>query len=282
MCRKIMIHKVLSSGRTGVELAALDVAVKLGLAHGGWAQRGMRNEAGTIEKRYGLTELVAVGFKKAMEENVLNSDGTLLISRGDKTVESQYAVETALRHKRQFLHVDLSQHSAFEAASLVSSWVSMNHVLVAFVTGPTDHQDSTIYHQVKKILETAFYLEFVKTGLHPEQQQEKEDFTGVGDNGVSDSPRSVEEAVVELKIALPLKDRTAMANMQADELNHLKTGLGEYIKQKFGLYAGNLELFASCAKHGNLEKPLPDEACAVILRALWQDLKSTHKLRVVK
>lgn len=277
-----MIRKIISSGRTGVELAALDVAIKLGLSHGGWAQRGMRNEAGTIEKRYGLTEVVALGFKKAMDENVLNSDGTLLISRGEKTVESQYAVEAALRHKRQFLHVDLSQHSAFEAASLVSSWVSMNHVLVAFVTGPTDRQDSAIYHQAKKILETALYLEFVKTGLHPDHQQDKDDFSAMEDSGQSGLPGSVDEAVHQLKIALPLKDRTVMANMQADELNHLKTGLGEYIKQKFGLYANNSELFESCAKHGKLEKPLPDEACAVILRALWQDLRSTHKLRVVK
>jgi hypothetical protein len=277
-----MIRKIISSGRTGVELAALDVAIKLGLAHGGWAQRGMHNEAGAIEKRYGLTEVIALGFKKAMEENVLNSDGTLLISRGEKTVESQYAVEMALRHKRQFLHVDLNQHSAFEAASLISSWVSMNHVLVAFVTGPTDRQDPKIYSQGKKILETAFYLEFVKTGLHPNQQQEKDDLIDLADEGKSDFPQSVDEAVHQLKIALPLKDRTVMANMQADELNHLKTGLGEYIKHKFGLYANNSKLIESCARHGNLEKPIPDEVCAIILRALWQDLRSTHKLRVIK
>jgi hypothetical protein len=277
-----MIRKILSSGRTGAELAALDVAIKLGLAHGGWAQRGMRNEAGSIEKRYGLTEVVSVGFKKAMEENVINSDGTLLISRGEKTVESQYVVEATLRHNRQFLHVDLSQHSAFEAASLVSSWVSMNHVLVAFITGPTDRQDSMIYRQVKKILETAFYLEFVKTGLHPDHHQDKDDVSAIEDDGKIDLPRSVDEAVNQLKIALPLKDRTVMANMQADELDHLKTGLGEYIKQKFGLYAENPKLFESCAKHGNLENPIPDEACAVILRALWRDLRSTHKLRVIK
>jgi hypothetical protein len=277
-----MIRKIISSGRTGVELAALDVAIRLGLTHGGWAQRGMRNEAGAIEKRYGLTEVDALGFKQAMEENVLNSDGTLLISRGEKTVESKYAVEMALRHKRQFLHVDLSQHSAFEAASLVSSWVSMNHVLVAFVTGPTDLQDPKIYYQGKKILETAFYLEFVKTGLYPEQQKEKDDLINLVDEGTSKFPQSVDEAVQQLKITLPLKDRAVMANMKADELNHLKTGLGEYIKQKFGLYENNPKLVESCAKNGNLVKPIPDEACAVILRALWQDLRTTHKLRVVK
>ena len=277
-----MMRKIISSGRTGVEMAALDLAIKLGLSHGGWAPRGMRNEDGVIETRYGLHEVVAVGFKKAMAENILNSDGTLLITRGKKSVETQYAVETALRHQRQFLHVDLSQHSAFEAASLVSSWTSMNHVLIGFVTGPMASHDALIYHQVKKILETAFYLEFVKTGLHPEHSEKMASLSEIEDNGENELPRSVDEAVYQLKAVLPLKDRTVMANMQADELDHLKTGLGEYIKQKFGLYLDNLPLIESCAEIGNLMKPLPDEACAVILRALWQDLRSTHKLRIIK
>jgi hypothetical protein len=277
-----MIRKIISSGRTGVELAALDVAIKLGIAHGGWTARGMRNEDGGIEKRYGLEEVVAMGFKEAMEKNVLHSDGTLLITRGGKSVETQYAVETALRHQRQFLHVDLSQHSAFEASSLISSWVSMNHVMVAHVTGPTETQEVKIYQNVKKILETAIYLEFVKTGLHPDRPDHRDVMTdGVSHEDV-DLPQSVDEAVHQLKKVLPLKDRTMMANMQADELDHLQTGLGEYIKQKFGLYMDNFNLIESCAEQSNLKQPLPDEACAVILKALWQDLRVTHKLRIIK
>ena len=277
-----MMRKILSSGRTGVEMAALDVAIKLGLSHGGWAPRGMRNEEGHVETRYGLQEVNTLGFKRAMEKNILQSDGTLLITRGNKSVETQYAVETALKHQRQFLHVDLSQHSAFEAASLVSSWSSMNHVLTVFVTGPMASQDAAIYQQVKKIMETAFYLEFVKTGMHPEIPEKGKTLAEPADHDEHQMPRSVDEAVQLLKEVLPLKDRTVMANMQADELNHLKTGLGEYIKQKFGLYMENVQLIESCAETGNLMKPLPDEACAVILRALWQNLRSTHKLRVVK
>ena len=73
-----------------------------------------------------------------------------------------------------------------------------------------------------------------------------------------------------------------VANMQAEELDQLHTGLGEYIKQKFGLYRGNEPLIESCAKLNNLDRPLPDEACSVILKALWRDLRDTHKLRIIK
>jgi Circularly permutated YpsA SLOG family/Domain of unknown function (DUF6794) len=274
-----MIRKIVSSGRTGVELAGLDVADKLGLSHGGWAPRGMRNDEGPLPERFALQEVPVMGFKHAMEQNIMNSDGTLLITRGHKSAETRHAVESALRHQRQLLHVDLSQHSSFEAASLISSWVSLQKIKVLFITGPSAAQDPDIYVQVKKILETAFYLEFVKTGLHPNIPP-AERMAEPAASG--DLPRSVEEAIERLKEALPLKDRTIMANLQPDEVDHLKAGLGDYIKQNFGLYTGNTALLESCAQHGHLNQPLPDEACAVILRALWKDLQSTHKLRIIK
>ena len=220
-----------------------------------------------------------MGFKHAMEQNVINSDGTLLITRGRKTVETRYAVETALRYQRQLLHVDLSQQSAFEAASLASSWVSLQNIKVIFVTGPSGEQDTRIYEQTKKILETAFYLEFVKTGLHPEHPRMKtlnEDALRPG------MPGSVDEAIDRLKQTLPLKDRAIIANMRPEELDHLRSGLGDYIKQNFGIYTGNTALLQSCADLGGLVQPLPEEACAVILRALWQDLQTTHRLRIIK
>ncbi len=274
-----MIRKIVSSGRTGVELAGLDVAVKLGIALGGWAPRGLRNEQGSLPAQYGLQEVAAMGFKYAMEQNIMNSDGTLLITRGVRSVETRYAVETALRCQRQLLHVDLSQHSAFEAASLTASWVSLQNISVVFVTGPSARQDAKIYDQVKKILETAVYLEFVKTGLHPELPPLT---PTVVDASRADAPRNVGEAVRRLKKVLPLKDRAIIANLQPEEVDHLGTGLTDYIKQDFGLYTGNTELLQSCAELGRLIRPLPDEACAVILRALWRDLQTTHRLRIVK
>ena len=98
----------------------------------------------------------------------MHSDGTLLVTRGKKSIATQHAVQTALKHQRQLLHVDLSQNSAFGAASLVSSWGSLQQIKVAFVTGTQSDSDPEIYAQVIKILETAFYLGFVKTSLnHP-------------------------------------------------------------------------------------------------------------------
>ena len=274
-----MIGRIISSGRTGVELAGLDVAVKLGIAHGGWASRGMRNDQGPLPEQYGLQEVPAMGFKHAMEQNIINSDGTLLVTRGRKTVETRFAVETTLRHQHQLLHLDLSQYSCFEAASLASSWITLQRIKILFLTGPSADSDPKLYDQAKKVLETTFYLGFVKSGLHPQLPTVQPQ----NDHGSQiEFPRNVDAAIGRLIDALELKDRARIANMQPEELDHLRSGLGEYIKQKFGLYSDNTALLQSCAELGRLSRPLPDEACAVILRALWKALRATHKLRIVK
>lgn len=274
-----MIQKLISSGHTGVELAALDVAIKLGIDHGGWVSRGKRNDQGPLSETYNLSEAPAMGFKTAMERNVMSADGTLIVTRGQKSPRTKYAVEMSLKHQRQLLHVDLSQNASFEAASLISSWASLQQIKIAFVTGTRSETDPNIYAQMLKIMETAFYLGFVKTGIYPKfAGREPEWNTGQTDK----YPGSVDEAVIRLKSMLSLKERAHIANIQADELDHMRTGLSEYIKQKFGLYAGNAALMKSCAKLGRREDPLVDEACAIILRALWKDLQQTHKLRIIK
>jgi hypothetical protein len=274
-----MMRKLISSGQTGVELAGLDVAIKLGIDHGGWAPRGKRNAQGPISTIYQLDQVAAVGFNTAIEQNVISADGTLLVTRGKKSPRTQYAIEMSLKHQRQLLHVDLSQNAPFEAASLISSWCSLQQIGIAFITGPQSDSDPQIYTQTLKIMETAFYIGYVKTGVQaPLAGQASDANLGTG----QDYPFSVDEAVSRLKSSLSLKDRAVMANIQASELDSMRSGLSEYIKQTFGLYAGNAPLMKSCADVGKRKAPLVDEACAIILRALWQDLQLTHKLRIVK
>lgn len=272
-----MIRKIISSGQTGVELAALDIAVKLGISIGGWTTRGKRNEAGKLPDRYNLQETSSLGFQEALEKNVDDSDGALVISRGVSTPMIKNAVQAALKKERQFLHIDLSQYALFEAASLASSWLFQQQVKAVYVTGPLNSEDHLIYEHTQKVLETAFYLGFVKSGLHSHAP-------GAFDieKNSANWPRDVAQAVEQLKTVLSLKDRSLLSNLQPDELSHLNSGIGEYIKQKFGLYEGNDPLKASCAETGHINQPLPDEACAIILRALWEDLRKTHKLRVIK
>jgi len=49
------VERIISGGQTGVDRAALDVALELGIPCGGWCPKGRKAEDGVIHDRYPLT-----------------------------------------------------------------------------------------------------------------------------------------------------------------------------------------------------------------------------------
>jgi hypothetical protein len=70
--------------------------------------------------------------------------------------------------------------------------------------------------------------------------------------------------------------------MTHDELVDLNSNLGAYIRNAFRLWAGNQELMESCRFVTKNKKLDVDEASFVIIDAMWEKLRKTHKLKVVK
>ena len=52
-----MITKIISGVQTGADRAALDVAIKLDIPHGGWIPKGRKTEDGTLPQKYKLQEM---------------------------------------------------------------------------------------------------------------------------------------------------------------------------------------------------------------------------------
>ena len=77
--------RIVSGGQTGVDRAALDAALELGIAHGGWCPRGRLAEDGPIADRYGLRETASSDYAVRTEQNVVDSDATLILHRGPLT-----------------------------------------------------------------------------------------------------------------------------------------------------------------------------------------------------
>ncbi len=71
--------RVVSGGQTGVDRAGLDWAISLGIQHGGWCPRGRLAEDGTIPSRYELVELASPDYAVRTEQNVIDSDATLIL-----------------------------------------------------------------------------------------------------------------------------------------------------------------------------------------------------------
>src|SRR6266851_4977853 len=93
--RRSMFAKIISGGQTGVDRAALDVALELGIPCGGWCPKGRRAEDGRIPKRYPLVETPTPAYPVRTEWNVRDSDGTLVLARGQASGGTALTIEFA-------------------------------------------------------------------------------------------------------------------------------------------------------------------------------------------
>ena len=271
-----MIKKIISGGQTGADRAALDVALKLDISHGGWIPKGRKTENGPLPEKYQLQEMPTDSYEARTKKNVQDSDGTLIIARGKLTGGTDYTRHMALRHKKQLLGIDLSLIGHFDAASLAASWIRMQHVKVLNVAGPRGSEDRQIYSDVVIILEQVVQI------LTDEDRKSQISNKYPDKGKPSTPPKTVDEAVDRLINELSLKDKTTIGNLAKDELINLHINLGEYIRNEFGLWSGNDDLMSSCCANAKADKIHEDTAPTIIIEALWESLRETHKLRVVK
>ena len=153
------VSKIISGGQTGADQAALDVAIKMNIPHGGWIPKGRRTENGVLPDKYQLQEMPTSSYSKRTEQNILDSDGTLIVSHGKLTGGSALTRKLAKAHNRPWIHVDMEKVSVSDGASMVSSWVSRHDIRVLNVAGPRASNSPEIYKATVEILETALRME---------------------------------------------------------------------------------------------------------------------------
>ena len=279
MLRKNMLLKIISGGQTGVDRAALDAAIKMDIAHGGWIPKGRLTEEGPLPESYAMRETQGSDYAERTGKNIEEADATLIISRGKLTGGSALTLRLAKEYQKPCLHIDLEQQAAFQAAITISQWIAGEQIEILNVAGPRASKDPQIYSKTRKLLETIFYLELVQT--NPTSAGiDFSDNDATGD--AVPVPKTVTEAAERLISDMALKDRVMLANMAEIELGSLNASLGNYILNRFELGGSNSHLLESCRwDAGNLNLQ-PAEAVAVILRAAWKHLQETHKLRIVK
>jgi hypothetical protein len=144
-----MFQKVISGGQTGVDRAALDIALELGVPAGGWCPKGRKAEDGSLASRYPLTETPSEDYWQRTEWNVRDSDGTLVLTRGVPTEGTAYTIEVARKLGKPYLLLDLTEAPS-EAA--VKTWADEHKVRVLNVAGPRESKCPDIYNQALQFL----------------------------------------------------------------------------------------------------------------------------------
>ena len=128
-------ERIISGGQTGVDRAALDIALDLGIPCGGWCPRGRRAADGTIPDRYPLRETPSAGYPQRTEWNVRDSDGTLVLTRGRPRGGTALTVRLARELGRPLLIANLDGP---EAAEAVAAWIAVHGIRVLNVAGPRE------------------------------------------------------------------------------------------------------------------------------------------------
>lgn len=148
----IQIEKVISGGQTGADQGALDAAIALGVPHGGWIPKGRKTEIGQLPKKYHLKEMVSSSYPKRTEKNVLDSNGTLILTHGRLTGGSSLTKKYAVQHGLPWLHVNLEKISIAEATAMVRTWATENKIKVLNVAGSRESKSPGIHDATHAIL----------------------------------------------------------------------------------------------------------------------------------
>jgi hypothetical protein len=153
-----MIEKIISGGQSGVDRAALDVAIKFGISHGGWCPLGRKSEVGLIPAFYLLKETTTEDYSERTILNIKDSDGTLIFLPDRETLVTDGTALTknkAEEMNKPLLIIFLSDKPKIEN---VVTWLKNNNIKILNIAGLRESQSLGIYQKTKLFLESFLRL----------------------------------------------------------------------------------------------------------------------------
>ena len=113
MCSNI---KIVSGGQTGVDRGALDAALEMEIDAGGWCPENRRAEDGVIADTYPVIALQGSGYRQRTKKNVLDSDATLIIYKGEVSGGTELTLSFCIKHHKKYLLIDAEMMDEQQAA----------------------------------------------------------------------------------------------------------------------------------------------------------------------
>jgi hypothetical protein len=144
-----LVEKIVSGGQTGVDRAALDIALELGIPCGGWCPKGRKSEDGPIPDRYPLRETGSTSYPVRTAKNVRDSDGTLALAMGSPMGGTALTIKLAKEKRKPFLVFDLKKKGD---PLLLRSWILANQIKILNIAGPRESECPGVYRQASGFL----------------------------------------------------------------------------------------------------------------------------------
>ncbi len=272
-----LLDKIVSGGQTGADRAALDFAIKFNIPHGGWITKGRRTESGPLPDIYKLKEMDTRDYPARTRQNILDSDGTVIIARGPLTGGSALTYALARKTDKWVCRINLLEQDIFEAALILHSTILDQGIRVLNVAGPRASHDPDIYYGVKAILSAVLYLDFLET------EEESWQADQMIDQGFEfpTSFNSIKQATEALEQSLTLRGKVLIARSEAHQMSGIYFTLLEYVQLSLKLDKKKSGLFKSLSKGRDLKEYTPEDAVMELLKKLKTRLSKKFQLRVV-
>lgn len=155
--RKPVVHvpqKIVSGGQTGVDRAGLELALAMGIEHGGWCPRGRLAEDGEVPGHYLLTETDSSDYKVRTRQNVVDSDATLILYEGQLSGGTSLTRRFAREHHRPCLCVRIGDKAAAE----IAAWLNEVKPNMLNIAGPRDSSSPGIEARALDVLLSLYYV----------------------------------------------------------------------------------------------------------------------------
>ena len=149
--------KIISGGQTGVDRAALDVAIERGMDWGGWCPKGgwaedMRDPPGVLVRYPNLRETPENDPKQRTEWNIRDSDATLIVlPAGAPSPGTDFTVACAVKYAKPYIAIDPSDP---DAAKNFQEWLNgFASVSSLNIAGPRESERPGIYAATRTLLD---------------------------------------------------------------------------------------------------------------------------------
>jgi Circularly permutated YpsA SLOG family len=154
--------KIISGGQTGVDRAALDVAIERGMSWGGWCPKGgwaedFPDAPGLLPKYPNLRETPLPHPLQRTEWNVRDSNATLIITDTDGvsvSIGTMRALQWANQHGKPLLVIDANDP---EAPARATAWVRTQRKrfgpdLTLGIGGPRESEAPGVYTHARMLI----------------------------------------------------------------------------------------------------------------------------------
>ncbi|OGA44096.1 MAG: hypothetical protein A3G25_14545 [Betaproteobacteria bacterium RIFCSPLOWO2_12_FULL_63_13] len=150
---KNLVSRIVSGGQTGADRAALDWAIRNDVPHGGWCPRGRKAEDGVLPAKYKLRETESKDYRQRTRQNVIDSDGTLVLNLGALDGGTLKTVSLAEQLGKPHLVLQLDSGISDEDVLHVLAWLRRESISILNVAGPRESKRLGIYSLTNELLD---------------------------------------------------------------------------------------------------------------------------------